>query len=425
VVIIISRLSYDTNAQIFAARSDCYSRIRRGVYVNMRDMLFFIACIPLVISRGLARVDSFILADLPRFVAVIVVFYYAALHYKRLSRLVYLIIFYSIFIIAITLIYDFTNADTRSILLLATNLSMCIAIDLYFGVFSEPIKIIKYLFIIHLVAGIFNLVYGRETVQEGLYYSQNVWLLGQRNEIYLIYFNLLLYAVLLFSNRCSVETKELLPLKLRRSKKIKFWVVILFAANVILFHYLKTGGSFTATLVMFVALMLSKVWTKKANLLFLAILIFNFLIVFARVQNLFSYFIVDVLHRDLTLTGRIYVWDEHIRLFLKRPVFGYGFIQTIFIPALNGFWHPHNFILKMLTTGGISLVAIFCFLLFRVGKAIEKAAQSDKMRVVAILVLGYLIVGISGELETGYQLFPTLVTAWHISKRETSTGVNI
>lgn len=47
-------------------------------------------------------------------------------------------------------------------------------------------------------------------------------------------------------------------------------------------------------------------------------------IVFFRLQYYFEYIIVDILHKDLNMTGRTYFWDLGIDWFLKSPILGWG-----------------------------------------------------------------------------------------------------
>lgn len=55
----------------------------------------------------------------------------------------------------------------------------------------------------------------------------------------------------------------------------------------------------------------------------------DILIVNLRLQNIFSGFIVGFLHKDLTLSGRTYIWDAVISSIRRSPVFGYGAASTV------------------------------------------------------------------------------------------------
>ena len=68
-------------------------------------------------------------------------------------------------------------------------------------------------------------------------------------------------------------------------------------------------------------------------------------IVEIRIQDLFADFFNDVLNRSITFTGRISIWEKSITLFLKRPVFGYGYLTSDEYVSYYGAQyatHPHN-----------------------------------------------------------------------------------
>ncbi|MFR3202482.1 MAG: O-antigen ligase family protein [[Clostridium] leptum] len=59
------------------------------------------------------------------------------------------------------------------------------------------------------------------------------------------------------------------------------------------------------------------------NYLILNILLF-FVIVIFRMQNLFAFLIEDILHKNLTLTGRTVIWDRTLELIGEKPILGHG-----------------------------------------------------------------------------------------------------
>lgn len=85
---------------------------------------------------------------------------------------------------------------------------------------------------------------------------------------------------------------------------------------------------------------------------FYIFLLLNILIVFFRIQYLFSYIIVDILDEDLTLDGRTYIWNEVMLYFLQSPIIGWGeTIPFTFVSSINT--SAHNQILGWLVHYGI------------------------------------------------------------------------
>ena len=65
-------------------------------------------------------------------------------------------------------------------------------------------------------------------------------------------------------------------------------------------------------------------YVKPIVLLFLSLFI-SVGVTFFKIQNLFEFLIVDILHKDLTMTGRTTVWNYGFKAFEKSPIIGLGF----------------------------------------------------------------------------------------------------
>lgn len=93
-------------------------------------------------------------------------------------------------------------------------------------------------------------------------------------------------------------------------------------------------------------------------------------IVLFRLQNLFAFFIEDVLHKGLSFTGRTDIWDKAIAMVLKSPFLGYGIAQSgkVYRIAKHKYYHAHNAILEVLVEGGVFSAMAFVLMLERAGK---------------------------------------------------------
>lgn len=95
-----------------------------------------------------------------------------------------------------------------------------------------------------------------------------------------------------------------------------------------------------------------------------------FSIVLFRLQNLFAFFIEDVLHKGLSFTGRTDIWDKAIKLFLEAPFLGHGIAQTgkVYRLSKHKYYHAHNVFLQVLVEGGVFSLISFLMMLERAGK---------------------------------------------------------
>ena len=94
-------------------------------------------------------------------------------------------------------------------------------------------------------------------------------------------------------------------------------------------------------------------------------LFFNFGVVFLRIQNYFSYIIVNILHKSLTLSSRTYVWDLSIDKIMNKPVLGYGINESgVFVNLWGYDLQTLNQFLQVLAEGGFIALIIFLLILF-------------------------------------------------------------
>lgn len=78
-------------------------------------------------------------------------------------------------------------------------------------------------------------------------------------------------------------------------------------------------------------------------------------------NDLARWFIVDVLEKDMTFTGRTEMWDSALRTFTNSPIWGYGFVDSDWYRAhmSNRAVGAHNYILNTLVYGGVMLLALY------------------------------------------------------------------
>lgn len=78
-------------------------------------------------------------------------------------------------------------------------------------------------------------------------------------------------------------------------------------------------------------------------------------------NELAVYIIEDVLGKDITFTGRTYLWDRSLTLIGDSPIIGYGYLDkdwfTTYLHAKA--IGPHDFILAQLLQGGVLLLGVY------------------------------------------------------------------
>lgn len=111
-------------------------------------------------------------------------------------------------------------------------------------------------------------------------------------------------------------------------------------------------------------------------------------------------FIVNVLGKTVTFSGRITLWQQAIELIKESPLLGYGISSVseralLFHTAngiLNGF-SAHNGYLLILLRGGIVGLAIYILALLKLIKPVRQVwKKSSEARILSLALLGFLIV---------------------------------
>ena len=133
--------------------------------------------------------------------------------------------------------------------------------------------------------------------------------------------------------------------KTEKNKNIGRIILEALLLNLVIYNFLQHISTSITCLCIFVMLIaLDTFWPNISKLalryLFWIITSINILIVIFRIQNYFEFLIVDVLGEDLTMSYRIYIWDEVISYIMQKPFFGYGKYSGItFINSYNTSCH--------------------------------------------------------------------------------------
>lgn len=182
--------------------------------------------------------------------------------------------------------------------------------------------------------------------------SQN-WFLGYKNSHILF-----IYPVLVFSYLDTVIYKN---------KKISGFDIISFVVACITAVMAHSSTSLIGIFVLLLFILVPKLFknTKIFNAmtyLYSYIALFFSIVIF-RLQNIFDFFIEGILHKDLSFTGRTYIWDYVLNDIPNKIVFGHGDKNFDFV-LLSGTTvkSTHNQILQIIYNYGI--ISLFLFLLF-------------------------------------------------------------
>lgn len=119
---------------------------------------------------------------------------------------------------------------------------------------------------------------------------------------------------------------------------------------------------------------------------FVAIVVFRF-------QGVAEPFIQGALGKDLTFTGRTYVWDDAIRRVIDTNIlFGCG-NDGGFFNGVGAVGSAHNMIVGLFVQGGALGVACFVALLVAVSRHLTMRPESWSVAVVSLTIAAFLVLG--------------------------------
>lgn len=141
-------------------------------------------------------------------------------------------------------------------------------------------------------------------------------------------------------------------------------------------------------------------------------------IVVCRIQNLFSFIIVDMLGKDLTFTGRTKDWDLAFGLIPQKIFLGYGIMDQSTEKMILGDVYTHNAVLEQLFRGGIVSILIFIAVVYLVSKANKYGNKISRRKSGFLLCImcGFWITSLTEVTFEGVIFYCALTLHFHFTK---------
>ena len=177
---------------------------------------------------------------------------------------------------------------------------------------------------------------------------------------------------------------------------IRTWAVILISPASLVLVWSATAlvgyGVFLIFLLLYVFDLFPKWMTFKTCLIIL-VTVFFAIIVF-KLQNIFSFLIVDIMHKDITFTGRVYLWDSCMNYIPQSFLFGYGMEYLEIIAGklylYTQYDSAHNFILDIFYQNGFVGVVLLSAIFISVQKRIDHAYSPKYKNMFVLFMLCYV-----------------------------------
>jgi len=190
----------------------------------------------------------------------------------------------------------------------------------------------------------------------------------------------------LFSILNSREKKGILPL--------------ISLVNIFIFSFLRDiGNGKVCSLILIVGYILfDKIKINMPKKPIIKITVINFAIFFLIVVfnkiSLFSFIIVNLLHRDLTLTTRTTIWNITVNKILEKPILGNGYLSgeafESMLPGIIGI-NAHNTFLMVMFIGGTLLFLVFVMFFWLAAKKYDSNQKERKMYILPVALFTMLL----------------------------------
>lgn len=225
-----------------------------------------------------------------------------------------------------------------------------------------------------------NILVFKEALRTG-YTNSRQWLFGHRNMIFIHHLMWILFSYITY--------------KLEHRNYTNLFIVQILYTMVVGVVSWNSTMMFTTVIIFVLAFFRNGIFSKMTIIHYVLLYLFLEIgIVFLRIQDFFSYIIVSILHRNLSLTGRTSIWDYYIKQFsdenLFQKLFGnFGVTQL----SVN----THNMFLGLLVFTGVIGLTLYFVLLYLAIVNLIKEKNTDLARFVSVILFGFLINALTME----------------------------
>lgn len=155
----------------------------------------------------------------------------------------------------------------------------------------------------------------------------------------------------------------------------------------------------------------NKIFNLK-NMFVISLLLFV-LIVFFNIQKYFSFIIVDIFHKDLTLTNRTYIWASCIEQIKNHILFGTGIMSFDNRLQLLSIYHAHCNYLNVLLESGLIGFITYLYLWKITIQPIDKI-NNKLSYIIKVSLFSYLIMSIVDVIDNNELVYIFLVIGYFL-----------
>lgn len=207
---------------------------------------------------------------------------------------------------------------------------------------------------------------------------------------------------------------------IKNNKLNKFSYLVIGVSVFQVFYTWSVGAMITITILMIYTLLLDKipkVQKVTLNIYLIIIIALNVLIVFLQVQYYFEDFIVNYLHKNMELSGRVYTWNAAIEVIKQHPIIGIGGQDSITMQSIyyGTNQHAHNLFLNILVKGGAISLLIQFFMYFIISKKLKKYKNKKVSSILTFSIFLILFLSLTDTFDICL-VYVIYTIAYHINE---------
>lgn len=203
--------------------------------------------------------------------------------------------------------------------------------------------------------------------------------------------------------------------------KMDLLSIIIIVVSIISLFLAKSIGAILAMSTFIVMYGLYRYFSFCAVTYFVFYCIFDYFLVKGYILQSFSFFIQDLMSKDVTLSGRTYLWKTVVEVLESNPLWGMGVQSSIY--DCNYFFeqsgnvigcfvnHPHNYFLNIAYHGGIPALILFIYLYFCIVKKVDLIKNKSIKRIVISCLSAFFVASLVDTLDFSlFYFFIPLIT---------------
>lgn len=359
---------------------------------------------PLVFKSWMQQIDTlYSIAKIIAFFFIII----ECLNIKKVPKIIWLIILYQVELYCSTLLNphgDIARLIGPSISVIAP----CLYVQMMFEknkwqeMLKNNVDILVVLSIINLVTVI---VFPNGIVKEAMDSDGNEqFFLGIENRFSFYYLPLLgIQAILSLSMFGKINHKVFIMGLVNTAVLLYFWAV---------------GGMLSMLLLMSFMLLFSIVnfgKLLKVYIMGFLVLLGNYLLVIVRIMKQYEHFFSVTLDKDITLSGRTYLWDYGLLSFSQHPFLGVGYENTSYLGRFLDVAHMHNLMMNILFTGGLLGLLLFFLIQFQWMKKIDNYRNTKEGGILILIMFFSFFMSMADSFDNA-TFWIILMLAFNIDK---------